>query len=484
MKPGTIVLLWGSCCVPLAETLPLDAALGRLESGNHSLEAARARIGTADEIHKSSLGNFLPVVKLQASAMHLDRDIVMDLDPIRAAILQLQSGDATRLQNLSTTIQTGTGLTAAQQNAYQEGYYQSLDAKLPHFLDTMSQRNDWGVELVAYQPLFHGGRILAGERVAAARRRAAGADLDKQKGDLRRDFIKHYVQGALLRQSIALRTRALETIQRHREQAWKAVDAGLADRAALLRADLAISEARTSLSDDSAKLESVAITLEQLSGGSESILPSDSLAPPPLLPGSADSLERSVALRNPLLHSLSAQQEVAHRAVAAKEADFLPEVGLFGKYEFNREAARSALQPIWVVGIKGEITLFHGGVDYHQRAAALSTEREVAAMRGEASSALEAQTKRQILALKQSRTKWENLSAQSDLARESHRVAESRFQQGQATGLEVVDAWLSQEKAELDRLSVAGDGWIALGEILWATGRTGEFSDIWKGALK
>jgi len=423
-------------------------------------------------------------VKLQASATHLDRDIVMDLDPIRTAILQIQSGDATQLQNLSTTMQTGTQMTTAQQNAYQQGYYQNLDAKLPHFLDTMSKQNDWGVELVAYQPLFHGGRIFAGERAAASRQRAAGADLDKQKGDLRRDFVKYYVQGALLRQSIALRTQALATIQRHRDHAKQALDAGLADRAALLRADLAISEARTSLSDDSSKLQSVSITLAQMSGGSEPLLPSDTLAPPPVLPGTADSLERSVAERNPLLKSLSAQQDVAHRAVAAKDADFLPEIGLFGKYEFNREAARSALQPIWVVGIKGEITLFHGGGDYHQRAAAISTEREVAALRGEASSALEAQTKRQILALRQSRTRWENLSAQSQLARESHRVAESRFQQGQATGLEVVDAWLSEEKADLDRLSAAGDGWIALGEILWATGRTDEFSGLWTGARK
>lgn len=484
MRAGIFLLVCGAWSLPGAQTLPLDVALGRLETGNRSLEAARARIGTAEENHKASLGNFLPVVKLQASATHLDRDIVMDLDPIRTAMLQIQSGDATQLQNLSTAMQTGAPMTAAQQNAYQQGYYQSLDAKLPHFLDTMAERNDWGVELVAYQPLFHGGRIFAGERVAASRERAAGADLEKQKGDLRRDFVKYYVQGALLRQSIALRTQALATIQRHRDQAKKALDAGLADRAALLRADLAISEARTSLSDDSSKLQSVSITLAQMSGGTEPILPSDTLAPPPALPGTADSLERSVAERNPLLKSLSAQQDVAHRAVAVKDADFLPEVGLFGKYEFNRDAARSALQPIWVVGIKGEITLFHGGGDYHQRAAALSTEREVSALRGEASSALQAQTRRQILTLRQARTRWDNLSAQSELARESHRVAESRFQQGQATGLEVVDAWLSLEKADLERLSAAGDGWIALGEILWATGRTDEFSDYWTGARK
>ena len=43
--------------------------------------------------------------------------------------------------------------------------------------------------------------------------------------------------------------------------------------------------------------------------------------------------------------------------------------------------------------------------------------------------------------------------------RENHRVTEARFAQGQATGLEVVDAWLATEKADLEKLSAAGEGW-------------------------
>jgi len=476
-----------------AQEMTLPDALSHLEQGNNSLQASSAKTETARENHKASYGNFMPVIKLEANVTHLDREIDMDLSGIRTAMISTESQLGAMLAASSAkSMAAANSATEAQQAALYQSTYSStyssvnssLEGALPSFSSTFAEQNDWSADIVAYQPLFHGGKILAAERIAASREKAAGADRDKQKADLTRDFAKLYVQGALLRQSIALRTQAQAIIARHCDQAKKVVDAGMADRAALLRAEMALADARTALADDSMKLQSVCLTLGQMAGSTQPIVPADSLPPPPKVPGNPADLERQTVERNPLLQSLAAQQEVAHKAVAVKSADFLPQIGLFGKYEFNHQAARDALQPIWVVGIKGEMTLFHGGNDYHQHAAALSTEREVSALRAEAGSALGAQVKRQVLALEQARTRWENLEAQSVLSRENHRVTEARFEQGQATGLEVVDAWLAMQKADLDRIAAAGDGWMNLDEILWASGNTKEFVNTWTGARK
>jgi len=482
------------------EAMTLSQALSRLEQGNNSLKASGAKVETAHEAHKASYGNFMPLVKVEASAFHLDREIDMDLNAIRSGMIEMQTYNMMQFKSsemqsviqkqygaLPSAYQTSENLakiTSTVQSAYQTNVNQALQAELPSFSSTFAEQNDWEASVIAYQPLFHGGKILAAERITAARERAATADREKQKADLTRDFTRLYVQGTLLKQSISLRQQAITSITRHRDQAKKIVDVGMADRAALLRAEMALAEARTALSDDSAKLQSVRLTLAQMAGEDGSLDPLDSLPPPPRLSGTPDDHERQVAEHNPLLSSLSAQQDVAHKAVAVKSADFLPQIGLFGKYEFNRDAARSSLQPIWAVGIKGEMTLFHGGDDYHQRQAALSTEREVSALRAEAKSALGAQVRRQTLALEQARIRWENLDAQCQLSRENHRVTEARFAQGQATGLEVVDAWLATEKADLEKLSAAGEGWLGLNEILWAEGNTSEFVNIWTGARK
>lgn len=477
----------------LAQGMTLPDALERLEQGSLSLKATDAKLETARLNHKASYGNFLPVVKLEGSITHMDRDIEMNLDGIRSGMIQLQTYNMMQFQAASIqkdiAAQTPVGADAATQAAvanavkakYQGAVTQGLETQLPHFVTTLKPQDDWSLDLVAYQPVFHGGKILAAERIAAARSRAADADLDKQKADLRRDFSKLYLQGALLKQSIALRNQAISSILRHRDQARKGLEQGMVDRASLLRAEMALAEARTLLSDDSAKLQAVGLTLGQMSGG-EPFFPSDTLSRPPELPGSPEEAANEMAKGNALLKSLSAHQDIASKAVSVKTADFLPQVGLFGKYSFNEETARSSSQPIWIVGVKAEITLFKGGNDWYSRSAAVSTEREVSALRAEAKSALSAQIRRQFLTLVQSRTRWDNLSAQIVLAHENHRVTEARFTQGQATGLEVVDAWLLMQKADLERLAAAAEGWMSLNEILWANGHTRDLETHWTRA--
>lgn len=439
--------------------LTLSDALTRLETGNNGLKAQTQKVATASETRKAAFGNFLPVVKLESNVMYLDREIVLDLDPIRTAMIQLHAA--------------GNAAATAQ-----------LEAKLPHFVETAKERNDWDASIVAYQPLFHGGRIRAGYQVAKARERAAASDLDRQRNDLRRDFAKLYLQGSLLRSSIALRNQSIEAIAHHRDRAKNLVEQGMVDRAAALRAEMALADARTALSDDSMKLESISITLAQMAGQDEAIAPADSMTAPPLMESVIQAAGSAGSADHPMVRTLAAQQEVAHRAVQAKSADFAPEIGAFGKYEFNQDAAKMARLPCWVVGVKGTINLFHGGGDWHARAAARSTEMELAALRAEAGNALGAQSKRQFLSLRQARTRHANLGAQADLARENHRVTTMRFEQGQATSLEVVDAWLALQKADLDRLAAAGDGWMAAQEILWASGRTDAFASLWNGARK
>ena len=482
-----------------SEELPLSSALVRLESGSNAIRAQEQKIEGAKAMHKAAYGNFLPVVKLDADWKHLDREIELDLDPIRTAMIQLQTYNQLQfskadiqaaiqqqLSKLPTDQQAAaTGsVTQAVTAQYQAGARNALESQLPHFRETVMEQDDWAMSVTAYQPLFHGGRILAAERVAAARERAAGSDMDRQKNDLRRDFTKLYLQATLLRSGIALRNRSIEAIQHHRDRAKNLVDQGMADRAALLRAEMALAEARTSLSDDSSKLESISLTLAQMAGQEEPLLPSDTLPAPSMTEFDTKGVAEAVSRENPLVRSLSAHQEVAHKAVAVRNADFMPEIGAFGKYEFNQDAAKAELLPCWVVGVKGTITLFRGGADWHNRAAARATEVELASMRKEAETALLAQAKRQILSLRQARTRYANLEAQADLARENHRVTSMRFEQGLATSLEVVDAWLSMQKADLDRLAAAGDAWISTQEILWTAGRTAEFVPLWNGARK
>ncbi|QQS04525.1 MAG: TolC family protein [Fibrobacterota bacterium] len=487
MKNPTLlagILLWFATCRQ-AEATSLAEAMARMEEGNLTLRSSSRRVENATEQKLATRGNFLPVIRLDVGLTHLDRDILLDMDPIREAMVQLQTGNAVSLAKLDYAMKNpaSPSMPAANQLAVKNAAGTQLNAALPHFVKTSKEQDDWEATLVAYQPIFHGGRILAASRVAASRETAAKAEMARQRNDLRRDFTKLYLQGCLLRESIALRNEAIGAIEHHRARAKTMVEQGITDRAALLRAEMTLAEARTSLSDDSSKLESIALTLAQMAGGNDLLIPSDRL-PPPGDPATLTGIDKEIAGSNPLLLALSAQAEVAHRAVEVKNADFLPEIGAFGKYELNQDAAKAALAPCWVVGIKGTVNLFRGGADWHSRQAARSAELEIATLRLEARNSLEAQSKRQFLAFRQAVNRHGNLLAQAELARENHRVVSMRFEQGLATSLEVVDAWISMQKADLDRVAAAGDAWISTQEILWASGRTDEFVKLWNGAGK
>lgn len=464
-----------------AGEIALSDGWARVARDNHALDASRARSEGASATRMAAMGGYLPVVRLEASLNHMDRDLVLDLDPIRDAMIELQSRDQASLYVLqqslaahaaggSLTPEQQAAMSAAAQAKAKAGYEEAL----PHFVETVKEQDHWTAALVAYQPLFHGGKILNINRAAAAKSRAAAADTLRQLADLKRDYAKYYVQGAVLRRSIALRIEALAAIGRHRDRAASLVAQGMADRSALLRADLAVAEATTALADDSAKLATLETALAQLAGSTDPQTPFDRLPDPP---ASADAPSSDVS-RNPLIASIEANREAASSAAWGKAGEFLPEVGAFGRYELHRQAL-SVLDPYWVVGIRGTWTLFRGGTDAMTWRAARKQEAEAVAMRDEAGSLLRLQETRQFLTWRQARGKWERMAAQESLAVENHRVAELRFQQGQGTSLDVVDAWLSLEKAGLERLAAAGDAWNAALETRWSEGRVDEFAAMW-----
>jgi len=475
MRIGFYAVGFIACAFASAEEVSLDVAIARLESGNHSLQAESEHVKAAEEERDASRGHFMPVVKVEVSAQHLDRDLVMNLDAIREGMQMMTMSTAqtlAQMQGADAKTQQAAALNAANQ----------FDAKMPHFLDTMLTQNNWLGALTVYQPLFYGGKIYAGWKAAQAREKTVRADRDKQLSDLRRDFSRLYVQASILRASIHLRREALDAMEKHREHATNLVAQGMTDRTALLRAEIALADGHTALSDDSTKLESIALTLAQMSGASDRIYPADNLGLPPQAPASLDKLEANAVANHPLLASINAKAELADRAIDAHRADYMPEIGAYGQYQFNQHAMETMVQPKWVVGVKATMDLFNGGTDYHGHEAALATRRQVLDMRDEVSSALKALVDRQSMALEQARLRYQNLGRQEDLAKENHRVTLSRFDQGQSTSLEVVDAWLGLEKVQLERVASAGDAWIALLELEWACGSTNDFTTTWKGA--
>ena len=79
-----------------------------------------------------------------------------------------------------------------------------------------------------------------------------------------------------------------------------------------------------------------------------------------------------------------------------------------------------------------------------------------------------------------SKTKYQKLEASYNLAVENLRMNEKRFNTGMGTSLEVIDARLSLEKVEIDKLVSINQYYKSLTELNLATGNPLNVLDIWE----
>lgn len=478
MPKYTSLLLWIFIILFIKPSHSLAAVISNLEDAVASLseqmKPSDAQIEAADAERKAALGNFLPNVRLEASVQHLDRDLLLDLDGIRSAILQVQAADAVQFQNLSSILQGLGPLSEAQQAQVQALALSQYDAAIPHFIDTIKPQTYWLGSIQAYQPLFHGGRIRAGYLAAEAKLSSVKAEADQQRQALEKDLIKWYIQALLLQSSIPLREQAVKALENHVRKAHAFQAEGLVDRTASLKAELALADAKSQLSDDQSKLETIYVLLEQLTH--------QKLAKPLqglLLSTPAKYISQYNISLHPTLRLIESKKQLATQSYHAQRASFVPEIGAFGKLELH-QSVLSALEPNWVIGVKASMNLFRGGADYHSVAQSRATIAQVEALEENARESLVAHRKRSQIALEQSKVKYEALSHRISLAEENSRITGLRFDQGLATSLDVVDAHLGLEKSQVEQLQASADAWIALLELRWLEGNTQTFLSQWK----
>jgi len=82
--------------------------------------------------------------------------------------------------------------------------------------------------------------------------------------------------------------------------------------------------------------------------------------------------------------------------------------------------------------------------------------------------------------MRNSQFQLQKLQADMALAEENVRLNEKRFQTGLGTSLEVIDARLSLEKIQVERLKTLFDYNLAVVDLYTATGNLQKFIDTWK----
>jgi len=428
------VTIDGDNCV--REGLRFTEAVQILKHRNHQIQAAAETEHQRVEKQAATRGLRLPRIDLKARATQIDQAIVIDLEPIREAMLALHP-----------TVPGGL---------------------LPPFQTRIQDDRFFKAEVELSWPVYTGGAIEAANRAAGARTDDARFQTRATEQELVAELARRFYALRLAEQALEVRRKVLDGMERHLYQATRLEEEGMIAHADQLHAEVARAEAARELAAARQDLALAQSALGSLLEIEHDVSPESELFILHDLPPLAE-LKGVAAEANPNLHRLEAQQELARSAVAAERATTLPDVAVFAVHELYPDDL-TVLEPRWAAGIGVKLNLFDGFARGHRLAAAQATVATVEHLRDAARSdvalLVEANYRRALKAVEQ----FEALNSTVGLAEENLRVRTRAFEEGFATSLDVVDARNTLAGVRLSRLDAAHDFVVAFADLLAAIG--------------
>jgi outer membrane protein TolC len=459
-----------SLCTPVlaTETTSLEFLWLSAENQNQGLLALQERQTGYAQSTKAALSNFAPSFKIEAQAQHLNSDLTMDLDPIRQALIQLQSADQVQFAQLSEALK-GSTLSDAQKQAVLGSAQTTFSQKIPPFSTVVRLQDQWTAAAVVVQPLFMGGKIKNGYQLAQEQQKLGQAEFTKSKSDIHKEIARLYIQRLMLSQSILLRLESVALLQNYEKRAQALIEQGMMEPRILLQAQMNLEDSKSALAEDSTKVSALDYVLSDLSG-QKNINPHENL-PEPKIPNSPPQ-DWAQITESAQVQLAQSQTNMAQKMSQIKSGEIWPEVAAFGRYELHKEAL-TAFDPEWVVGIKATIPLKI--TDYYSKSAAKSKAREAQFALQMQKGQSQALSLRYGLLAQSSAKRYYSNALRDSLGQENHRLAKLKWEQGQNSEVDAMDAAVQWHKARLERLQMAADAWTNYLE--WA-GQSGQLK-LW-----
>ncbi len=425
--------------------LSFEQAVEIARTRNAALRAAQLEEDQTRQIRLATRGLYFPKIGLSAEYVRLDDDITLDLNPIRDAMVE---------------IETFKDPVVGQQ----------VDALLPSFEQTIQKDTFWLINANLAWPVFTGGKIVAANRAAESQLEESTEKLRNVKSELISELTQRYFGLRFSLKVVDVRRKVLQGMDEHLYNAIKLEENGMIAKAERLHAQVARSEAQRELSKALRDVDLARTALNNTLNTTDLIEP----VSPLFLFRNLEPVSyfRQRALENsPILKQLAANRELAHQQYRKELAAWFPDVYVLGTREI-KDHDFNDYTPEWSAGVVATFTLFDGMARSHRISAARYTEGRVAALEEKMQLDIGTLVERSYNELLRSIEQYVALQDSYDYADEYVRVRRKAFQEGLATSLDVIDAELYLTRVEIDRLNAVYEFDANLAKLLAICGDT------------
>ncbi|MDR1695773.1 MAG: TolC family protein [Endomicrobium sp.] len=437
MKKLTALAMLFYAAGVFAQNSPLDlkSAISTALKNNPSVAAAKKNSESAALGASASKGKYLPRIDVTAVAVKMNDPLTLDFNDIRTAII-----------GASAAAYAG----AAGAGANVPAFTQSLGSSIPSFEKKVLDDTFVRLMAVVTQPIFTGFKISANAKVKKLEKTVGEINYENAKNAVITATIEDYYRTKLAASVTEIRKDLQKNIEGHVSNAKKLFNNGIISKANLLKAEVALAEAKKEYQKALMDKELAEVLLTNTLGIKTGM---PELSSPMKMIGAGKDcayFEEKALQNNLSLKLLDAKKEMLEQKHKAAAGNFLPAVAAVGQYQILRDKLTD-LEPEWALGLTASVNVFGGGSDFHEIRAAKAGIEAVKSQSENVKDLIYTAVKNFYHRCETAKKDYEALESAQKLAEENLKLYKASFAEGLATSLEVVDSELALTKIKLDR---------------------------------
>ena len=442
--------------------ISLEDAIDSALINNPKIQQSMQVVYQKEYLQKASVGEFFPSINVVGGYTYMSENPEINMGQVKGSIDDVMGRYAEGIAK---------GLDLPPE--IQAGIYNQvvgLASKIPVYNIVIDQQQYPNLNITALQPIYLGGKVIAGKRFADAEYDYANTSLRKVSNEVIKETVERYFGVVLLEQVLSTRQQVLNGMIKHEDQAKKAIDVGVIPPHELLRVQVAVAEAKRELVDTRNELSIASLALKTTMGLPDTIVinTTDSLiyqAVPVNLP----DLQNEARSSQPLFGLISQQKKMVDQKYALDMSEFMPQIAAWGEYGFFREEYPVIMPPA-MIGVQAQLNIFHGLSKFNKVKSSKYLKEEVIKADKYAHDQVSLWVESSYRNVLNSQEKYVSMKSTVSLAEKNLEIIEKRFGEGMAKSIDVIDARLLYEGVAVERLNSLYEYYVALSELYMATG--------------
>ncbi len=451
------------------EPLTLKEAIQRGVRDNKQLQSLKETENASKFEYRSSYSKFLPRIGIEAKYVRLNDSLKLDLTDLRTAIIgasSLSSGAV--IQQMYPTNPMAVKLATGR-------IQQSLDQALPEFSMEFQKDRFYTAALTLNQPLFTGGKLIANRNQKKAKLEFDRFQYQAEKAKVVVDIIDKYLKVKLLEKLQTIRNDLVSNLENHKNKTQKYMNQGLIHKALYMKVVVALEEAKREMLKTQKDYHLAKRAFKTLLGGEYNDGVEYELSSQLFLIDGSNLQDISSYVTEALkdnynLNMLNAAYDQLSQKRLVAYSEFLPQVGLVGRYELHKSAL-TAMEPEWSIGIGASWNIFSGAGDYYGVRSSSAELKSLKYKKEYTKEMILMEIEKYYQDFLKAREQYDFLKSSYELADENLKLNTGAFAAGTATSLDVVDAQLALEKVKIEQFNAIYDMDIAFVNLLRVSGK-------------